>query len=345
MGKKKIGIIGATGYTGSELTRLLFSHPEVEIKVITSESRAGDQLSDVHPFFRGIYDHKLVSAEMIEDYDLDLVFMALPHGVSMEFVKKFSNKNFKIIDLSGDFRLDGAETYKTWYHKDHIFPSGFKDAVYGLPELYSDLIGKANLVANPGCYPTCSILGAAPLMGNGLVKKSTVIIDSKSGTTGAGVKAKPVTHFSNVNDNFKAYGLKRHRHTIEIQGILEQLSNNEVVVQFTPHLLPVDRGILSTIYLQPVSEITKDSLHELYQEFYFNAPFVRITDSPPAIKDVRGTNYCNVYTDFDERTGMIIVVSVIDNLVKGAAGQAIQNMNLMFGWDEQLGLNLMPLNP
>lgn len=345
MDKKKIGIIGATGYTGSELARLLLNHPEIDIKVITSESRAGEKLSDVHPFFSGIYDHKLVSVEMIDEFDLDLVFMALPHGVSMEFVKKFYSKSFKIIDLSGDFRLESPEVYKTWYQKDHVFPLGFKDAAYGLPELFSESISRANLVANPGCYPTSSILGTAPLIQNHYVDPSMVIIDSKSGTTGAGVKAKPVTHFSNVNDNFKAYGLKKHRHTIEIQGMLDRISNQKVTVQFTPHLLPVDRGILSTIYMKPVTTITSDALQEIYREFYFNAPFVRISKSPPSIKDVRGTNYCNIYCDFDERTGMIIVVSVIDNLVKGAAGQAIQNMNLLFGWDEKLGLNFMPVSP
>jgi len=345
MSKKKIGIIGATGYTGSELSGILINHPEAEISVITSESRAGERFSDVHPFFRNIVDNKLESVNNIDKYDLDLVFLALPHGVSMDFVKHFANKNFKIIDLSGDFRLSDAKTYASWYQKEHSYPKGIEDAIYGIPELFYKDIQGARLVANPGCYPTCSILGAAPLLSGNKVKTSTVIIDSKSGVTGAGVKAKPVTHFSNVNDNFKAYSLKTHRHTIEIQETLGKLSGEETTVQFTPHLLPVDRGILSTIYLQPTEKMEENSLKDIYAYFYKHADFIRLCDNPPAIKDVRGTNYCDIFVTLDNRTGLIIVVSVIDNLVKGAAGQAVQNMNIMLGLKESAGLNQIPVNP
>ncbi|MEQ8686028.1 MAG: N-acetyl-gamma-glutamyl-phosphate reductase [Imperialibacter sp.] len=344
MPKKKIGVVGATGYTGSELVRILVSHPEVEISVITSESRAGEKFSDVHPFFKGIVDQPLHKADKVNELDLDLVFVALPHGVSMEYVKQFAGKGFKIVDFSGDFRLDSAKTYEEWYKKPHTFVKGFDTAVYGLPELFYDKIKGAELVANPGCYPTSAILPLAPLLQNKLIEPKGIIIDAKSGITGAGIKASATTHFSNVNDNFKAYGLKNHRHTIEIQGVLDGLATG-VTLQFTPHLLPVDRGILSTTYARPTGPTTGAKLKALYQDFYKNKPFVRICDTPPAIKDVRASNYCNIFVDFDERTGNIIIVSTIDNLVKGAAGQAVQNMNIMLGFEETLGLNHIPVNP
>jgi len=345
MSKKKIGIIGATGYTGSELVRILTNHPDVEIAMITSESRAGELFSDVHPFLQGIADQKLVSINQVNEYDLDLVFLALPHGVSMDFVKRFKEKSFKIIDLSGDFRLSSKEVYEEWYKLNHIFPEGIEKAVFGSPELYFNKIKDANLIANPGCFPTSAILGLAPLLKDNLIEEDRIIVDSKTGVTGAGIKAKTVNLYSNVNDNFKAYGLKNHRHTIEMQGILDEVSGKETLIQFTPHLLPVDRGILSTIYVQPLGKIDEIKLKELYIDFYKNAPFVRLRNQVPAIKDVRGTNYCDLFVTYDIRTNKVIIISVIDNLLKGAAGQAVQNMNIMFGLDEIKGLNLIPLNP
>ncbi len=345
MTKKKIGIIGATGYTGSELVRILVNHPGIEICVITSESRAGEKFSDVHSSFQGIEEQKLVSINQIEDYELDLVFLALPHGVSMDFVKKFHHKNFKIVDLSGDFRLSTVADYEEWYHKNHVYPEGIENGVFGSPELFADKIKAAKLVANPGCFPTTAILGLAPLMAQHLIEKDQIIIDSKSGVTGAGIKAGPVNLYSNVNDNFKAYGIKNHRHTIEIQNILDHLAGDDTMVQFTPHLLPVDRGILSTIYVRPLEAMNEDKLRELYTNFYANAPFVRMRNQAPAIKDVRGSNYCDLFVSYDDRTKRIIIISVIDNLVKGAAGQAVQNMNLMLGFNEAQGLNLVPVNP
>jgi len=345
MSKKKIGIIGATGYTGSELVRILTNHPDVEIAMITSESRAGELFSDVHPFLQGIADQKLVSINQVNEYDLDLVFLALPHGVSMDFVKRFKEKSFKIIDLSGDFRLSSKEVYEEWYKLNHIFPEGIEKAVFGSPELYFNKIKDANLIANPGCFPTSAILGLAPLLKDNLIEEDRIIVDSKTGVTGAGIKAKTVNLYSNVNDNFKAYGLKNHRHTIEMQGILDEVSGKETLIQFTPHLLPVDRGILSTIYVQPLGKIDEIKLKELYIDFYKNAPFVRLRNQVPAIKDVRGTNFCDLFVTYDKRTNRVIIISVIDNLLKGAAGQAVQNMNIMFGLDEIKGLNLIPLNP
>jgi N-acetyl-gamma-glutamyl-phosphate reductase len=345
MAKKKIGIIGATGYTGSELVRILTNHPDIEITMITSESRKGELFSDVHPFLHGIANQKLVSINDIDKYELDLVFLALPHGVSMDFVKRFKDSSFKIIDLSGDFRLNSKEVYEKWYKLSHIFPEGIEKAVFGCPELYFDKIKDANLIANPGCFPTTAILGLAPLLKANLIEENQIIVDSKTGVTGAGIKAKNVNLYSNVNDNFKAYGLKYHRHTIEIQGILNDVSGKETLIQFTPHLLPVDRGILTTIYVRPKEKIDEIKLKELYKTFYAKSPFVRLRKQEPAIKDVRGTNYCDLFVTYDKRTNMIIVISVIDNLIKGAAGQAVQNMNIMFGLDETTGLNLIPLNP
>lgn len=345
MSKVKVGIIGATGYTGSELVRLLLDHPEVEIKMITSESRKGEKFSDVHPQFREIMDIQLVSIEDVDEYDLDLVFLALPHGVSMDFVKDHYNKDFKIVDLSGDFRLSGKEVYESWYKKDHTFEKGFETAVFGLPELYRDKIKKSSLVANPGCFPTSSILPLAPLLREGIVDVNTILVDSKTGVTGAGIKAKPTTHFPNVNDNFAAYGVRTHRHTIEIQEIVSNYSGNDASVLFTPHLLPVDRGILSTIYTKPNREIDQKQLETVFKDYYGKERFIRLTSDLPSLKNVRGTNYCDIYATYDDRTNTIITISVIDNLVKGAAGQAIQNMNIMMKFAEDLGLKQSPLQP
>jgi len=263
----------------------------------------------------------------------------------MDFVKRFKDKNFKIIDLSGDFRLSSPEVYEAWYQIDHLYPEGIKQAVFGSPELFYDDIKNARLIANPGCFPTSAILGLAPLLSAKLIETEPIIIDSKTGVTGAGIKAKTVNLYSNVNDNFKAYGLKNHRHTIEIQGISDRIAGQNTLIQFTPHLLPVDRGILTTIYARPTGETDEISLRKEYEKFYANAPFVRLRKQAPAIKDVRGTNYCDLFVTYDARTNMVIVISVIDNLIKGAAGQAVQNMNIMFGLDETSGLNLIPLNP
>lgn len=342
----KIGIVGATGYTGSELVRLLYNHPEAEIRIITSESRKGEYFSDVHPHFQGLADIELQPAFKIREEELDVVFLALPHGVSMEYVEKYKGAGFRMIDLSGDFRLSGPDVYTSWYSKKHSYPQGFKKAVYGLPELHREAIRRSRLVANPGCYPTSAILGLAPLVKANVIIPGQVVIDSKSGVTGAGVKAKPTTHYSNVSDNFKAYGLKRHRHTVEIEEQISGLSaEGPMQVQFTPHLLPVDRGILSTIYTQPRERMTENQLRSIYAEFYDGHPFVRLRKEPPALKDVRGSNFCDLFVTYDERTNRIITLSVIDNLVKGAAGQAMQNMNLMLGLEETTGFMAVPLNP
>lgn len=341
----KVAIVGATGFTGSELARILCQHPHIEIKHITSESHEGKKFSDLHPQFLGILDKTLASSQVIKDDDLDVIFLALPHGISMDFVKTLASHKAKIIDLSGDFRLKSPEVYEAWYQKQHVFPEGFKNAVYGLPELYVDNIKESRLIANPGCYPTASILSLAPLMANGLIESDSVIIDAKSGLTGAGIKASDTTHFSNVNENFKAYGIGTHRHTIEIEEQLTALGQSDAMVQFTPHLLPVDRGILVTAYTKPKGQMDQEKLEKIYRDFYADKPFVRVREKAPGIKDVRGSHYCDVFPYWDRRTQRIISIAAIDNLLKGAASQAVHNMNLMLGLEEKTGLAQIPLRP
>ena len=343
--KIKASIIGASGYTGSELARILANHPNVEIGHITSESHADKKFSDLHPQFAGFVDVQLESAASLDVEDQDVLFLALPHGVSMDFVKKWADMKVKIVDLSGDFRLTSPEVYTHWYKKDHIYAEGFKHAVYGMPELHTAEIEKARLVANPGCYPTASILSLAPLFAKKVVEEGSIIIDAKSGTTGAGIKISPVTHFSNVNENFRAYGIGGHRHTIEIEEQLGKLLKKQVMVQFTPHLLPVDRGILATSYASVSGEMNQEKLENLYKAFFNEKPFVRVRGSAPSLKDVRGSNFCDIYPYWDKRTGRAIILSAIDNLVKGAAGQAVHCMNLMFDLKETEGLTHIPMQP
>jgi len=343
--KYNIAIVGASGFTGSELARLLSSHSNISIKHITSESHEGKKFSDLHPQFLGIIDQTLESSQVIKNADLDIIFLALPHGISMDFVKTLSEQKAKIIDLSGDFRLESPEVYEAWYQKPHIFPEGFQNAVYGLPELYAEKIKESRLIANPGCYPTASILSLAPLAALDLIETDSIIIDAKSGLTGAGIKASDTTHFSNVNENFKAYGIGTHRHTIEIEEQLGLLAKHDAHIQFTPHLLPVDRGILATAYAKPKGTMNQKKLENIYEEFFEDKPFVRVRKSAPGIKDVRGSHYCDVYPFWDQRTNRIISISAIDNLLKGAASQAVHNMNLMLGLEEQTGLEQIPLRP
>lgn len=346
MSTVKVAIVGATGYTGSELFRILYTHPNVEIVAISSNSHAGKKFSEVQKQLVGIQTPVLVPHDEVIRENPDIVFLALPHGTSMEYVEKWIDKSFKIIDLSGDFRLSSPTVYEQWYPTKHSYPKGFDKAVYGLPELHFKEIQQTRLIANPGCFTSTSILGIAPLMANQSILPDSLIIDGKTGVTGAGAKAKPNTHFPVVNDNFIAYGIKKHRHTIEIEEQCSLLFGEKVQVQFTPHLLPVDRGILATIYAKPRNhQISAGELKSHYRTFYEKAPFVRIVDELPSLKEVRGTNYCDIYVDFDERTNNILVFSVLDNLVKGAAGVAVQNMNILSGFPETCGLINLPLMP
>jgi len=345
MPKYKVGIVGATGYTGSELVRLLSQHPDVTIDFVTSETHAGKNISEIHPHLMDAVDIKLKSIQNASDYNPDLVFLALPHGVSMDFIKEHGIDQYITIDLSGDFRFSNQSIYEKWYKKEHSAPKYLKDAVFGLPELFRDRIRNARLIANPGCYPTSAILALAPLLKHGIIHPSSIVIDSKSGVTGAGAKPKQGLHFPDVFGNFTAYSLATHRHTPEIEQTLKDFTGYSTEVLFTPHLLPIDRGILTTTYSTPKKNVTPDLIEDLFHSVYEKENFVRVFDHPPSVKNVRGSNYCDIHAVYDERTNKIITISTIDNLMKGAAGQAVQNMNIVFGLIESTGLKQIPLNP
>jgi N-acetyl-gamma-glutamyl-phosphate reductase len=344
----KTAICGASGYTGIELLRILYGHPEVKITAVTSEKSAGKKVSDVfphlHPYGDLIYE-PLNKEKLLKK--ADLFFLALPHGASQEAVHFFYRNNKKIIDLSADYRLYDPEVYREWYGTSHEFVSTLKKAVYGLPEIHRKKIKKARLVSNPGCYPTSALLGLLPAVQTGLIDLSTIVIDSKSGTSGAGRKAYISVSYCEVNEGFKAYSIGTHRHTPEIEQELSLLAGEKVTVNFTPHLLPVDRGILTTIYAGLLKKTDTSSVLNLYEKKYSGEPFIRVLDEGvfPNIKNVRGTNFCEIGIKVNPRTNTLIIVSVIDNLVKGASGQAIQNMNLVAGFEETEGLMTSALFP
>ncbi|WP_234571938.1 N-acetyl-gamma-glutamyl-phosphate reductase [Rhodohalobacter sp. 614A] len=345
MPKHKVGIVGASGYTGSELVRLLAHHPEVTLEFVTSETYSGKRISDIYPHLQDLVDIELISIENVSDFEPDLVFLALPHGVSMNFVKDHGIDEFVTIDLSGDFRFSSQGIYEEWYKKTHVSAEFMEHSVYGLPELFRDKIRNARLIANPGCYPTSAILALAPLIKHGYVNPSSIVVDSKSGVTGAGAKPKEGLHFPDVFGNFSAYSLVNHRHTPEIENTLLNYSGYSTEILFTPHLLPIDRGILTTTYSTPKKEVNMEMVEELFHSVYEKEHFVRVFDAPPSLKNIRGSNYCDIHATYDERTHRIITISTIDNLVKGAAGQAVQNMNIVFGLIESTGLKHIPLNP
>ncbi|HER62396.1 MAG TPA: N-acetyl-gamma-glutamyl-phosphate reductase [Desulfobacteraceae bacterium] len=342
----KVAIVGASGYTGVELIRLLAAHPAVEISCLTSRQNVGEGISSLFPSLMDRIEYLCdpVDVDIVLD-KADFIFTALPHQTAMEVVPDFVRAGKKVVDLSADFRLRDVKTYEAWYQA-HSCPELLAEAVYGLPELYRESIKNARLIANPGCYPTSVALALAPLLKEKVIDVSTLIVDSKSGASGAGRGAKVGSLFCEVNEGFKAYGVGNHRHTPEIEQTLSELAGRSVTVNFTPHLLPVNRGILSTCYASSTVQQGSD-LVELFQDFYRDEPFVRIHPQGqfPDVAYVRGSNFCNIGVHVDPRTGRVIVVSVIDNLVKGAAGQAVQNMNLMIGEKETLGLEALPLFP
>lgn len=344
----RTAIIGASGYTGGELARLLCNHPLVSLTAATSRQYDGQPLSTVYPNLKGLVEVVCRNLRNEEIADLaDIIFCAVPHKTAMDVVPIFLAAGKKVIDLSADFRLKDVAVYEQWY-QPHSAAELLAEAVYGLPEIYREDIRNARLVANPGCYPTSITLGLAPLMKTGLIDPASIIIDSKSGTSGAGRAAQIGTLFCEVTDGFRPYKVGGvHRHIPEIEQNLSALAGSSIKVSFTPHLLPVSRGILSTIYVNLNRETTLDEIAGLYEKMYTNEPFVRLLEpgSVPATQQVRGSNYCDISLNLDERTGRLIVVSAIDNIVKGASGQAIQNMNLMCGFDEDTGLNQAPLFP
>lgn len=345
MNKASVAIIGATGYTGSELVRILVNHPQVEISHITSESYTGKKFSEIHPAFTGICDKKLTSAGEAVKADIDIVFLALPHGVSMKYAGEFLKRNIRVIDLSADFRFTDKELYEKWY-RPHEVAEWMEKAAYGMPEIFSKEIEKAKLIGNPGCFPTASLLAILPVLAEGWIdEEELVIADAKSGTTGAGIKPNELTHFSTHFGNFFPYKTGTHRHQPEIAHIVKRKFNLESKVIFSPHLLPVDRGILSTVYVSLNKDCSQEELSKLYREYYDSAPFVRVLDREPRIKEVRGSNYADVFPYFHKETGTLQSAVAIDNLVKGASGAAVQNMNIMLGWNETIGLNINPLMP
>ncbi len=344
---KKVSVIGATGYAGAELLRILHNHPEAQVVHITSESHAGENISDIYPHLRGIYDKQLISMKEIDKIgeDSDFVFIGLPHGHAMKVGKALDNKPTRIIDLGADYRFDDTDVYEAWYKVEHIH----KDAprVYGLAELYRDQIKGAKIIGNAGCYTTASILALAPLAKNNLIDMDTIVIDAKSGVSGAGRGAKLPNHFPELYDSFKAYGVANHRHTPEIEQALTELSGKNTVLNFTPHLVPMSRGILSTCYAKLKEGATPEQVDKSYEEMYGKEFFVRLLgrNGYPATKNVRGSNYCELGWHIDSRTNRVIVLSAIDNLVKGAAGQAVQNFNIACGFNEKLGLDVVPMYP
>jgi N-acetyl-gamma-glutamyl-phosphate reductase len=343
-----VAIVGASGYTGLELIRLLHCHPEVAVTCLTSEQSASRKISDVFPTLRGRCDLILENLEPVRVAEkADLIFTALPHKAAMEVVPTFLKLGRHVIDLSADYRLSDPEVYGAWY-EPHLNPANLKKAVYGLPEVRRSKIRGAKLVANPGCYPTSIILGLAPLLKNGLINAQDIIADSASGVTGAGRAAKVDSLYCEVNEGFKAYGVGGvHRHTPEIEQELSLLAKEKLQITFTPHLVPMDRGILSTIYARPHTPTTTDKLVKLYSDYYNGEPFVRVLPqgSLPSTAFVRGSNFCDIAPLVDTRTGRIIIVSAIDNLVKGASGQAVQNMNIVCGFPETMGLEGLALFP
>ena len=345
MSNVRVAIVGATGYTGSELVRLLSAHPRVEIAAITSRRELGQPISAVHGALQDVADQPLVALEDLPDHEPDVIFLALPHRTSMEFVAAQPADGPPIIDLSGDFRLTDPAVYAKWYETEHIAPDALAGAVFGLPELFRQDIPGARLVANPGCYPTATALALAPLLKRGLVEPGSIVVDAKSGVTGAGATAKPATHFPDVFGDFRAYGVANHRHTPEIEQILSRVGGVPAQVLFQPHLLPIDRGILASCYARFVPGVDSDRVRAAYREDYADEPFVRIRNAPPSVKQVRGSNFCDVHVTCDDHTGTVIAFAAIDNLVKGAAGQAVQNLNLIRDWPETTGLNQGPLCP
>ena len=343
----KVAVVGASGYTGVELLRLLLNHPDVTVTCVTANQNAGEEVTTLFPSLAGRINMVCSALDVNEvAASAELVFTALPHQAAMAVIPGFLAVGCKVVDLSADYRLRDPQVYATWYAA-HTSPELLAEAVYGLPELYRATIPTARLVANPGCYPTSVALALAPLLREGWIDPATLIIDSKSGTSGAGRSAKVDSLYCEVNEGFKAYGVGKHRHTPEIEQTLSDLAGQEVVVSFTPHLLPVNRGILSTCYASLLLETTTSDLLQLYHRFYAGEAFVRICAEGelPNIAYVRGANYCDIGLVVDPRTNRVIVVSAIDNLVKGAAGQAVQNMNLLLGLPETRGLEVVPLFP
>ncbi len=344
----RVAICGGSGYTGGELLRVLANHPTVTITSATSERSAGKAVVELFP---NLHKYSNLVYKPLRGKDIldkaDLFFIALPHGESQEVVNFLFRQGKKVIDLSADYRLKDTKTYQEWYKVVHKFPKTLKKAVYGLPELYRKKISKTNLVANPGCYPTGAILGLYPAIKNRLIDVSSIVIDSISGTSGAGRKSEITFSYCEVNEGFKAYAIATHRHTPEIEQELSAIAAKDIKVNFTPHLAPFDRGILTTMYSRLEKIMDTKKIMEIYKDTYTGEPFIRVLKEGiyPNVKNVRGTNLCEIGLIVNKRTNALIIVTAIDNLMKGASGQAVQNMNIMMGFNEKTALDTIALFP
>ena len=344
----KAGIIGSTGYAGQELVRLLMQHKDVEVVWFGSRSYIDKKYASVFQNMFEIVDASCMDDNMDElAAAVDVIFTATPQGLCASLVSEDILNKVKIIDLSADFRIKDVSVYEKWYGIQHASPQFIGEAVYGLCEINREDVKKARLVANPGCYTTCSILTLYPMVKEGIIDTDTIIIDAKSGTSGAGRGAKVDNLFCEVNENIKAYGVATHRHTPEIEEQLGYAAGKEILLNFTPHLVPMNRGILVTAYAKLAKKVTAEEIRDIYDHYYKKEKFVRVLDagSCPQTRWVEGSNYTDINFVLDERTGRLIMMGALDNLVKGAAGQAVQNMNLMFGLDEAEGLDLVPMFP
>lgn len=347
----RVGLVGVTGYTGMELVRLLENHPRMTLTRVTSRKEAGRPLAAVYPFLQGLRTGDILITEPDTDglaAGCDLVFLAIPHGTAMPMAAELLRKGRKVVDLSADYRLRDKQVYEQWYKVGHTEPEALAQAVYGLPELYAEAVAEARLVANPGCYPTAAILGLYPALKHGLIEQADIVIDAKSGTSGAGRGASLGSLFCEVHDTFRAYNLAGHRHTPEIEQELSAIAGSPLTVSFNTHLLPVNRGILATIYTKLKDARTAlAAVHEAYCRAYGRHPFVRVLPPGrlPELRSVRGTMFCDIALVHDPRTGRLIIVSIIDNLCRGASGQALANANLMTGLPLDAGLRLAPLVP
>ncbi|WP_443649156.1 N-acetyl-gamma-glutamyl-phosphate reductase [Blautia faecicola] len=344
----KVGIIGATGYAGSELVRILLGHKDVEIKWYGSRSYIDKKYASIYQNFFQLVDATCMDDNMEALADqVDVIFTATPQGLCASLVNEEILSKVKIIDLSADFRIKDVKVYEEWYKLEHKSPQFIEEAVYGLCEINREDVKKARLVANPGCYTTCSILTCYPLVKEGIIDPNTIIVDAKSGTSGAGRGAKVDNLFCEVNENMKAYGVATHRHTPEIEEQLGYACGEKITINFTPHLVPMNRGILATAYASLKKNVTYEEVKAIYDKYYADEKFVRVLEKDvcPQTKWVEGSNYVDVNFKIDPRTNRIIMMGAIDNLVKGAAGQAVQNMNLMFGLKESEGLELVPMFP
>lgn len=338
----KGAVIGATGYAGQQLVWFLNNHKYVEIKFLASHTYADEEFSKIYNNYTGIINNKCINMREVEERleEIDVLFIALPHGKSFDIVQKALQKGVKVIDLGADFRLEDVECYEEWYNLEHKCPELLEEAIYGLVEIYRNEIKSKKLIANPGCYTTASILALYPLLKSKLIDTDSIIIDAKSGVSGAGRGLNTASLYAECNESIKAYGVAGHRHTPEIEQELSKAAGEKLLLNFTPHLVPMNRGILATCYGKLKNNISQEEVYKIYEEFYKNDYFIRIVDTLPETRNVRGSNFCDIGIRVDKRTNRIIVVSAIDNLIKGAAGQAVQNMNLIFGLEEGEGINM-----